>query len=90
MAPPPRVFLSHSHRDRYFATQLQTVLESSGGKTYLDQDNIQAGDILPERITEGIIWCDVFLLFWSSSAAASTWVRRELDAAIKFRKKVIP
>ena len=45
----PKIFLSHSHNDRQFATELQKILEDQGGETYLDQDKIQAGDILPGR-----------------------------------------
>ena len=90
MSRHPKIFLSHSHRDRHSATELQTVLETHDAETYLDQDQIQAGDILPERIREGINWCDIFLLIWSSSAAASDWVEKEWDTAYDLRKKIIP
>ncbi len=86
----PKIFLSHSHRDRHSATELQVVLETQGAETYLDQDKIQARDTLPERIREGINWCDIFLLIWSSSAAASDWVEKEWDTAYDLRKKIIP
>lgn len=90
MSRHQKIFLSHSHRDRHSATELQAVLETHGAETYLDQDQIQAGDILPERIREGISWCDIFLLIWSSSAAASGWVEKEWDTAYDLRKKIIP
>ena len=86
----PKVFLSHSHRDRHSATELQFVLETQGAETYLDQDKIQAGDILPKRIREGISWCDTFLLIWSSRAAVSDWVGKEWNTAYDLRKKIIP
>jgi len=86
----PKIFLSHSHRDRHSTTELQIVLETQGAETYLDQDKMQAGDILPERIREGISWCDIFLLIWSSNAAVSDWVGREWNTAYDLRKKIIP
>lgn len=90
MSLQPKIFLSHSHRDRHFAAELQVILETQGAETYLDQDKIQVGDILPKRIREGISWCNTFLLIWSSKASASTWVEKEWNAAYDLRKKIIP
>lgn len=90
MSRHPKIFLSHSHKDRHSATELQVVLKTQGAETYLDQDKIQAGDILPERIREGISWCDTFLLICSASAASSTWVRMEWKMAYELRKKIVP
>jgi len=85
-----RIFISHSHRDRAAATDLQRVLTKFGAQTFLDQDKIQVADVLPERIREGIEWCDTFLLLWSSSAAASDWVGKEWNTAYELRRKIIP
>jgi len=90
MSLNPKIFLSHSHRDRHYATELQVILETHGAETYLDQDKIKVGDILPERIIEGINWCNTFLLIWSSRAAASAWVEKEWNTAYDSRKKIIP
>ena len=85
-----RVFISHSHRDRAVATELQSVLTKRGAETYLDQDKIQVGDVLPERIRQGIEWCNRFLLLWSSNAALSKWVGMEWNTAYELRRKIIP
>jgi hypothetical protein len=90
MSIHPKVFLSHSHWDRHTVTEIQVVLEMHGAETYLDQDRIQVADILPERIQEGINWCDTFLLIWSSRAARSEWVGKEWITAHELRKKIIP
>lgn len=90
MSKHPKIFLSHSHKDRHTATEIQILLETNGGETYLDQDKIQVADILPERIMEGINWCDIFLLIWSSNAARSNWVGNEWNTAYDLRKKIIP
>lgn len=85
-----KVFLSHSHSDRHFVTKLQGVLEKQGAETFLDQDHLVAGEPLSERIQKGINWCDTFLLIWSSSAAISDWVEKELNLAWDLRKRIIP
>jgi len=85
-----KVFISHSHRDRAVATELQRVLTKYKAETYLDQDKIQVADVLPDRIRQGIEWCNAFLLLWSSSAAASEWVGREWNTAYELRRKIIP
>lgn len=87
---PRKVFISHSHRDRHAATDLQTTLEQHGAETYLDQEKIRAGDVLPDRIREGITWCDTFLMIWSPSAASSEWVQHECNMAYDLRKKIVP
>jgi hypothetical protein len=56
----------------------------------LDQDKIQVAENLPERIQEGINWCNTFLLIWSSRAVASAWVEEEWNTAYDSRKKIIP
>jgi hypothetical protein len=88
--PAAKVFISHSHVDRAEATNLHRVLEKYQAVTYVDQDRIQAADILPERIRYGIEWCNAFLLLWSVNAARSDWVNREWNMAHGLRKKIIP
>ena len=85
-----KVFISHCHRSQHAAVELQNVLEKHGAQTFLDQDRIEAADYLPARIREGIAWCDCLLLLWSGSAAKSTWVKLEWEAAYEAKKKIIP
>lgn len=90
MPNTPKIFISHSHRDRHTATKIKILLESYEAETYFDQEQIRPGDRLPERIKEGIRWCNTFLLIWSSRAVASTWVEKEWNTAYDSRKKIIP
>lgn len=85
-----KVFISHGHVDRAVATNVQGVLEKYLAQTYLDQDRIQAADVLPDRIRQGIEWCNAFLLLWSVNAARSNWVDREWNTAYDLRRKIIP
>ena len=90
LSPTKHVFISHSHHDRAIATELQTTLAAAGAETYMDQDNIQAGDNLPKRIRDGLNWCDMVLLIWSAEAADSAWVIREWNSAYELRRRIVP
>ena len=85
-----RVFISHSHTDRNFATDLNRVLVKHGAKVFLDQEHIEAGDPLPSRLKDGIRWCNRLLLLWSAAASRSRWVREEWDYAYNQKKKILP
>jgi hypothetical protein len=90
MSSEHKVFISHSHDDRHAATELDSVLLKNGAETYLDQREIEAGEVLPDRIKDGIDWCTDFLLVWSHSASLSEWVRQEWDLAYVNKKRIIP
>src|ERR1044071_2562258 len=85
-----KVFISHSHADRDTAGMLDRLRAKHGAKTFLDQDQIDAGDALPARITDGIQSSQLFLLLWSRGASRSAWVQKELDWAYDHRKKIVP
>ena len=85
-----KVFISHSHMDRAAATNLQRVLEKYRAQVYLDQDRIEVGDVLPDRIRQGIEWCNTFLLIWSMNSARSNWVNKEWKMAYTLQRKIIP
>lgn len=85
-----RVFISHSHEDRNIALIIESVLKKQGAETFLDQNIIEVGNVLPARLEDGIKWCSKFLLLWSSNAAGSVWVEREWNMAYDLRKSIIP
>lgn len=85
-----KVFISHSHSDRHYATDIKKLLICCGAQTFIDQDQIHPTQVLPDRIRDGISWCNRFLLFWSSRVVSSEWVRREYNMAYELRKKIVP
>ena len=86
----PNVFISHSHQQRGEAVYFMKLLKKHGAEIFLDQDNIQGGDNLPERILSGIRQCDILLLLWSNGAANSNWVELEIEEALRYEKRIIP
>lgn len=86
------VFISHSDRDRQSATEPRAVLRRYGAQTFLDQDQIQAGQVLPQRImlTQACLGETSSCWFWSNSATSSSWVEREWNLAYQLKRRIVP
>jgi len=84
------VFISYSWADKDFVEQLIQSITVRDIKLWQDVQEIHGGDILPDRISKALDWCNVLILVWSNSAIKSKWVRLEWTAALSMEKKVIP
>ena len=84
-----RVFISHSGRDRWIATQLDRNLQSIGVETFLDEKDIQGGDRITERVRVEITRCDETLIVLSSASQQSDWVKAEIGAAWVLGKRIV-
>lgn len=73
-----RYFISHTGADKQFAIALRDALE---GPAWVDLFEISVGDVLLDRIAEGIENATDFVLLWSAASAASKWVRFEFHMA---------
>lgn len=76
-----KVFLSHSHVDKLFVLALNKRFEEEGISTWLDNKDLDIGDVLSEAIAEGIKQSWIFLIIISPSSIGSRWVKEELDEA---------
>ena len=89
-----KVFLSHSHADKNIVEKLKNVLEDNGIKTWYDDIDMNIGDIVNEKIIEGITQSDCFLFVISPNSVKSNWVKYELSEAyhqcITENKKIFP
>ena len=85
------VFLSHSSQDKVFVRALAERLEEYGVKVWLDEAEIKIGDSLINKISQGIEESDCFCIVLSSYSITSTWVQKELEAALhkEFLKKEV-
>jgi Flp pilus assembly protein TadD len=72
-----RAFLSHSSVDKEVVIAVYKGLEKDS--TWLDRAEIEWGDLFLERIAEGIASATDFVLFWSTNASKSEWVRLEVN-----------
>jgi hypothetical protein len=70
-------FLSHSHEDREKVFIFKQLLDTLGIKSFQDIASIKTMEDWEWRIRRAIDSCDIFLLFWTASAARSEYVDRE-------------
>lgn len=88
------VFLSHNRKDKPFSRRLAAGLAAHGISVWFDEWRIELGQSITGRISDGLATCTDFLLMWSSAAANSPWVARELEAglyaAVSAGKRIIP
>ena len=58
------------------------MLPVAGIQYFQDLFDLEPGEVWSTGLEEAIQQADVFLLFWSSRAKESVWVRREVDFAL--------
>jgi hypothetical protein len=76
-----RVFVSHSTADKADAFRLASELAQHDIPIWIDSREIDIGESLTSRISEGIDKSTWFLLLVSPNSLASGWVAKELNAA---------
>lgn len=87
------VFLSHSNKDRKFATNLVEVLHRHGIPVWYSRTSIVGAQQWIDEIGCALNRCDWFTIILSPNSVKSMWVKRELHYALKqeqFEEKIIP
>jgi hypothetical protein len=77
-----RAFISYSSTDRVEVLKRTQMLAEVGIEFFQDILTLEPGDLWEHAIYQEIDRCDVFLLFWSTSAKASEWVAKEWRYAL--------
>ena len=83
-----RVFISYSYEDKEFVEWLKDNLQGLGHEIWYDQQEIQLGDSIKQKITSGIQSSSTFIVILSNSSKNSNWVRYELNSALLLNAKV--
>ncbi len=78
--PEKHVFLSHSSADKALAIAMAEKLKNVG--VWVDFWDLDAGDLLPNRIAEAIHGSKWFVLIASGAAMESRWIKYEINSAI--------
>lgn len=88
----PRVFISHSAKDRdQVQRHVISFLREHGIETWYSTDNIKKASDWERQIRAGLEQCDWFLVAVSPHAIDSLWVRTEVHWALEeMTGKVIP
>jgi hypothetical protein len=58
----------------------------AGITVFQDVLNLEPGQLWEKQLYREIDRCDVVLLFWSTAAAASPWVAKEIDYALALNR----
>ena len=90
---PAEVFLSHSSRDRRFATKLAEVLRSHGVPVWYSLANIVGAQQWHDQIGKALSRCDWFVLILSPHSVRSKWVKRELLYVLndaRYEDRIVP
>ncbi|AKJ10148.1 hypothetical protein ABB07_08965 [Streptomyces incarnatus] len=78
-----RVFASYAHEDEQFVRRCKAAYRALGINLFVDREDLESGQPWRSVLREMIAQHDLFQLYWSQSAAASTHVAEEWDFALK-------
>jgi len=81
----PRVFISHSSKDKPAVIALAEALRARGIDAWLDQWEIAPGDSIVGKINEGLDQAEAGIVVFSKHTMASAWVEAELHYLIYAR-----
>jgi len=81
-----QAFISYASKDRTEVLKRTQMLDKLGIAYFQDLLNLDSGDRWAQEIYRHIDSADLFLLFWSSAARSSQWVRKELDYAMAIKR----
>jgi hypothetical protein len=76
-----KIFISHTTAHKPFVRRLAARLEESHFHTWLDEQDLIAGDPLPQSIGKALQAAKVILGIISKASVASNWLRDELNLA---------
>lgn len=75
-------FLSHAGDDKGFVKSVGTRMQLAGREVFLDAWSIDYGESIPGAIEQALREDRTFVLFWSKSAEASAWTKKEYRSAV--------
>lgn len=87
-----RVFISHSHKDRWIAKQVVKLIEEVGKgriQAFLDERDIEGGESIAERVLKEIRKCNEFVVLLSQNSKDRPWVLIEIGVACGRGKPII-
>jgi hypothetical protein len=84
------VFISHSSDDAFVARMITEKIQSIGAKCWLDEKDLDGGDVIADRIIRGIDACHEAVVLISSNSVRSPWVSFEIGGVRAQHKRVMP
>lgn len=77
-----KIFICHSSEDKPVARRIASDLKGLGVESWLDEFELDVGDSLIAKISDGIRDCEFVLALISNNSVASNWVQKELQMAM--------
>ena len=90
---PTEVFLSHSDKDRTFATRICDCLVAHGIPVWYSRTSIVGARQWHDEIGSALSRCDTFVVILSPESVESKWVKRELLFALqadRYENRIVP
>ena len=81
------VFISYSSVDREWVVRLKRDLERYGLTVWLDRDEIRPGDLVAQRIEQGLELSRSVVIVISPESLKSGWVKEEYYRALNLHQK---
>ena len=76
------IFISYSHLDKDFVTELASSLVKSNANVWVDEWELNVGDSLIDRIQTAIETAGALLVVLSKASVESEWCKKELNAGL--------
>lgn len=90
---PSEMFLSHSSKDRAFASRIAAALREHGVPVWYSSTNIMGAQQWHDEIGKALHRCDWFVAVLSPNAVKSRWVKLELAYALRdarYEDRILP
>ena len=84
------VFISHSSFDAWIARTMAEKIRSLGVDCWLDEKDLEGGDIIAGEIIRGIDACHEAIVLISPNSVSSQWVSFEIGGVRAQHKRVTP
>ena len=85
-----KIFVWYSRRDADFAQHVHEYFEGSEHDIFIDENDIQMGDVWNNTIEENISNCDIFVVFVTHASLRSSEIEREVSLAKRENRTIIP
>ncbi len=83
------VFISHSSRDTWVAKQIEEHIKQTGAETFLDERDVQIGDVFANVIRQELNTTDELLVLLTPWALKRTWIELEIGVVWGREKRII-
>jgi hypothetical protein len=85
-----RVFISHSTSDLGLVYELKQWLEANGIEASVAQLSLSPGELMSERVRQGIAASDCVLVILSQDGGRSDLVNQEVGLAVGSQRLIVP